>query len=65
MTDTIDRDDISGLTFEIADLRARVKRAQRIARHIDEGAADGIREHALALEARLHELETAIDVRRR
>ena len=64
MTDTIDRDDISGLTFEIADLRARVKRAQRIARQIDEGAADGIREHALALEARLHELETAIDVRR-
>jgi hypothetical protein len=64
MTHTIDRGDIAGLTLEIADLRPRVKRARRIARHIDDGAADGIREHALALEARLRELETAIDMLR-
>ena len=60
MTDTIDQGDIVGLSCEIADLRRRAKRARRIAQHIEEGAADGIREHALALEAKLHELEDAL-----
>ena len=60
MTDTLDQGDTVGLIVEIAALRLRAERARLIARHVKEGAADGIREHALALEARLHELENVL-----
>jgi len=56
MTDTIEKGNSVGRIVEIADLRLR---AHRVARHVAEGAADGIREHALALESKLHELESA------
>ena len=60
MSDNFDQDGNAGRAFEIADLRLSAKRARRIARCVDEGAAGGIRELALALEAQLRELENAI-----
>lgn len=60
MTDTMDEGEIIGLSVEIADLRRRAKQARRVAQRVEEGAADGIREHALALEAKLQDLENAL-----
>ena len=60
MSDNLEHDDSAGRALEIADLRLSAKRARRIAQHVNEGAADGIRELALALEAKLRELENAV-----